>query len=292
MKLFEGVYTALVTPFIDNKIDFDSLENLIEQQLKGGVVGFVVNGTTAESPALTEEESLQLLDFVKEKVKARGKIVFGSGSNNTDKTIEMSKKAEAHGADGLLVVVPYYNKPPQEGLYAHFKKVAESVSTPIMLYNVPGRTVAGLAEETVLRLSEIKNIVAIKEASGDVQFGKGLIDKLPKSFVVSSGDDGTCLSLKAQGSHGVVSVCSHVMPKKMTRWFHQKFENNFLQEFSQYESLISALYISTNPIPVKAALKMLGIIKSDEVRLPLYELNQNQKRVLEDKISLFKQEIL
>lgn len=276
MKLFEGVYTALVTPFQKGKVDFVSLENLIEQQLEAGIAGFVVNGTTAESPTLTEEESFAVLDFVKTKTNGRAKIVFGSGSNSTAKTVQLSKKAQEAGVDGLLVVVPYYNKPPQEGLYQHFKTVAASVHVPIMLYNVPGRTVIDIDIDTVVRLSEIKNIVAIKEASGNLSYGKELISRLPRDFIVSSGDDESCLELRQLGGQGVVSVCSHVMPKQMVDWFHAEMSASFVEEFNAFVPFISGLYITANPIPVKAMLHLMGILETMEVRLPLVELTTEQ----------------
>jgi 4-hydroxy-tetrahydrodipicolinate synthase len=289
MKLFTGVYTALVTPFYQGKIDFPSLENLITQQLSGGIAGFVVNGTTAESPTLSEDEAFELLTFVKGVVKDRAHVIFGSGSNSTEKTIQLSKKAEAKGAEGLLVVVPYYNKPPQAGLAAHFKKVAESVTLPIMLYNVPGRTVVSLALETIKELSEVKNIVAIKEATGNVDFGRQIISATGADFIVSSGDDETALELQQAGGQGTISVCSHIIPQWMGRWFHQAYQPDFGVEFQKLKPLISSLYISANPIPVKAALKEMGLIRSSEVRLPLCPLSAEQEKVLLDQLAAFKE---
>jgi 4-hydroxy-tetrahydrodipicolinate synthase len=292
MKLFTGVYTALVTPFYQGKIDFPSLENLITQQLGGGIAGFVVNGTTAESPTLTEDEAFELLTFVKGFVKDRAHIIFGSGSNSTEKTIQLSKKAQDKGAEGLLVVVPYYNKPPQAGLAAHFKKVAESVSLPIMLYNVPGRTVTSLSVDTIAELSKVKNIVGIKEATGNVDFGRQIILSTESDFIVSSGDDETALELKVVGGQGTISVCSHIIPQWMCRWFHQDYQNEFGEEFLRIKPLISSLYITSNPIPVKAALKELGLIRSSEVRLPLCPMTAEQEATLIKQITAFKEMIV
>lgn len=287
MKLFQGAYTALVTPFLNGKIDFSSLEKLVEMQIKAGIHGFVVNGTTAESPTLSKEEALELLDFVKSKVAGRVKIVFGSGTNNTATTIQLSQAAEKQGADGLLVVVPYYNKPPQSGLFLHFKAVAESTSLPVMLYNVPGRTITSLNLATISQLQEIKNIVAIKEATGDIDFGRQVILAASKEFVVSSGDDESCLALKRIGGQGVVSVCSHIMPTKMARWFSSETTDSDFRDFSGAIELIRSLYITSNPIPVKAALQMMGVIASDEMRLPLCTLEPEQKKTLEQALKKY-----
>jgi 4-hydroxy-tetrahydrodipicolinate synthase len=287
MKLFQGAYTALVTPFLSGKIDFKSLEKLVETQIKAGIHGFIVNGTTAESPTLSKEEALELLDFVKTKAAGRVKIIFGAGTNNTATTIQLSQAAEARGADGLLVVVPYYNKPPQAGLFLHFKAVAESTSLPVMLYNVPGRTITSLNLATIAQLQEIKNIVAIKEATGDIDFGRQVILAAPKHFIVSSGDDESSLALKRIGGQGIVSVCTHIMPTKMARWFSTETTDSDFRDFSGSIELIRSLYISSNPIPVKAALHILGIIASDEMRLPLCGLEPEQKKMLEQTLKTY-----
>lgn len=287
MKLFQGAYTALVTPFLKGKIDFKSLENLVDLQLKAGIHGFIVNGTTAESPTLSKNEAFELLDFVKGKVAGKAKIVFGSGSNNTATTIEYSQEAEKRGADGLLVVVPYYNKPPQKGLALHFKAVADSVSLPVMLYNVPGRTITSLNLATIAQLQDVKNIVAIKEATGDVDFGRQIILAAKKDFIVSSGDDETCMALKKAGGQGVVSVCSHIMPTKMAKWFSAATTDQDMRDFSGAVELIKSLYITSNPIPVKAALHMMGIIASDEMRLPLCGVEDDQRKILETQLKKY-----
>ncbi len=284
MNLFQGAYTALVTPCLNGKIDFLSLEKLIEQQIKGGIHGFIVNGTTAESPTLTKEEALEILTFVKTKVAGRVKIIFGSGSNSTATTIHYSQAAEKLGADGLLVVVPYYNKPPQSGLELHFKAVAASVSLPIMLYNVPGRTITSLSLPTIANLQKVSNIVAIKEATGDLEFGRQIISASPKGFVVASGDDESCLALKKMGGQGVVSVCSHIIPTKMAYWFGKETSDLDLKDFSGSVELIRSLYMTSNPIPVKAALQIMGVITSDEMRLPLCTLDAEQKKALESAL--------
>ncbi len=284
MKLFQGAYTALVTPFLNGKVDFKSLENLVDLQLKAGIHGFIVNGTTAESPTLSKEESIEILKFVKSKASGKARVIFGSGTNNTATTIELSQAAEKNGAEGLLVVVPYYNKPPQQGLLLHFKAVAESVSVPVMLYNVPGRTITSLNLATISQLQEVKNIVAIKEATGDVDFGRQVVLSAKKDFLVSSGDDESCLALKKAGGQGVVSVCSHIMPSKMAKWFGEEPVDAAMRDFSGSIELIKSLYITSNPIPVKAALQIMGIIASDEMRLPLCTLDADQKKIVESQL--------
>lgn len=277
-----GVYTALVTPFKNGKVDFVSLEKLVLSQMKGGIHRFVVNGTTAESPTLKAEESLEILKFVKKTAGDKASVMFGSGSNDTAKTIEFSKMAVAAGAESLLLVVPYYNKPPQEGLYLHFKKIADEVECPQVLYNVPGRTITSFEVETLERLAQHPRIVGIKEATGNLEFGEKIISRCGSAWSILSGDDETSLDLQKRGGSGVISVCSHIMAKKMSEWFSAKSPNeSALQEFSQSRDLIRSLYITSNPIPVKAALHILGIIESDEMRLPLCTLTKEQKKSLE-----------
>lgn len=292
MKLFEGVYTALITPFYKGKLDVESLEKIVDNQLSAGVAGFIVNGTTAESPTLTQVERMMILELVKNKAKGKAKVIFGSGSNSTESTVSASRAAEEAGADGLLVVVPYYNKPPQRGLYEHFVRVANSVSLPIMLYNVPGRTVTSLSVDTIRQLSAVKNIVAIKEATGKLDFGQEVIDAVPTDFVVSSGDDETCLDLRTLGGRGVVSVCSHIIPRLMTKWFHSTSAASDKEEFLKIKPMISDLYITSNPIPVKYAMHILGLAKSDEVRLPLCTLDEEQKKYMQKQIETYREFML
>jgi 4-hydroxy-tetrahydrodipicolinate synthase len=277
--MIQGVYTALITPFLDGQVDFKSLENLVEHQLTQGIQGFVVCGTTGESATLTEEEQLQILDFVCKKVDKKVPILFGSGSNSTEKTIQLSQKACDYPIDGLLVVVPYYNKPPQEGLIAHFTKVADSVSKPVVLYNVPGRTVTALSPESIIQLAQHKNIVAIKEADSDLNNFSKYKNQVPDDFGLLSGDDESCVNFCTLGGHGVISVCSHIAPQKMVHWINRAREKDasVRDEFRQQHLWIQSLYISSNPIPTKYALQQRGLIRSDEVRLPLVTMNQTLK---------------
>lgn len=282
-----GVYTALVTPFKNGQVDEASLLKLVQQQLKAGVHQFVVNGTTAESPTLSEEESLGILKLVTKAAGSSATIMFGSGSNNTKKTVEFSQKAVAAGAKSLLVVVPYYNKPPQQGLYEHFKTIADEAGAPILLYNVPGRTITSLEVDTIQKLSQHKNICGIKEATGNLEFGQKILSACGPNWNVLSGDDETCLDLKKLGGQGVISVCSHIMPRKMSEWFSGAVTESALNDFRGSVELIRSLYITANPIPVKAALHIMGVIESDEMRLPLCRLTAEQKKHIEGTLKTY-----
>lgn len=257
-----GVITALVTPFQNKKIDFESLGKLIDFQLRNGIQGFVVNGTTAESPTLAKSEVAELFKFVKKAVPANFPVIVGTGSNSTEQTCEFSKTAEDWGADSVLVVVPYYNKPPQRGLNLHFTEVAKAVKIPVLLYNVPGRTIASLELSTIDQLSRIPNISGIKEASGNIEFAKSIRKTCRKDFLLLSGDDETTEEFQRVGGDGVISVSSHIIPAQMLR-----------NETEKYLEVVKALFIEANPIPVKMALFQMGIIASPELRAPLVEMD-------------------
>ncbi len=261
MKKFKGVITALITPFEKGEIDYASLENLIDMQLKNKVAGFVINGTTAESPNLSKQEKKQIFEFVKSKVPKDFPLIMGTGSNSTEETIQASKEAEKMGADALLVVVPYYNKPPQRGLLEHFKAVADSVHIPTILYNVPSRTITALELDTIKKLSEHPKIIGIKEASGNISFASDIRKACGESFILLSGDDGTYDDFVKAGGDGVISVSSHIIPQAMDQ-----------KKATEHKELIDLLFVEANPIPVKKALQLMKIIKSAECRLPLVEL--------------------
>ncbi|HEX4925460.1 MAG TPA: 4-hydroxy-tetrahydrodipicolinate synthase [Bdellovibrionales bacterium] len=287
MKSFDGVFTALITPFSGGEIDFDSLKRLVRFQLDNKINGFVISGTTAESPVLTDREREKIFSFVKSEVAGQVPLIVGTGTNSTQSTIEFSREAEKWGADALLTVTPYYNKPPQRGLVEHFKAVAKAVSVPVILYNVPSRTITSLSLDTIKTLSEADNIIGIKEASGDVEFGRSIYQKCGSNFLITSGDDGTWLQLCSVGGRGTISVLSHLIPGRMVEQLEQlrRREPGVMQEAEKYNDLIKLLFIEANPIPVKAALKMMGIIKSEELRLPLVplaaEYREPLKRALE-----------
>ncbi len=287
MKNLQGVFTALITPFKDQKVDFLSLGQLIDHQVACGVDGFVINGTTGESPTLKTDEREEIFKFIKKKTGGQKILIFGTGSNDTEKTIQDSVRAQELGADALLVVVPYYNKPPQRGLVSHFTKVAKAVEIPILLYNVPGRTVASLHVESIAELSQIKNIVGIKEATGDIQFLKEIKKIVGQEFIYLSGDDGTYVEFLKNGGHGVISVTSHIFPAAMKKWFNMALAGQFdqaLADFKNYKTLTDLLFIEANPIPVKAALKMMNIIEQDELRLPLVALEEKWQKPIQDEL--------
>jgi 4-hydroxy-tetrahydrodipicolinate synthase len=253
-------------------VDYSSLESLVLHQLKNGIEGFVINGTTAESPTLTDKEREQIFKAVRTMVGAKFPLIMGAGSNSTAQTIELSKKSEEWGADGLLVVVPYYNKPPQRGLVKHFSEIAKSVQIPILLYNVPGRTITALSAESIQELSKVQNIVGIKEASGNMDFAKEILKNTHPEFILLSGDDGTYVEFLDCGGHGVVSVASHIIPREMVAWTKQVHDGELQVAragMQKYSKLIEQLFVEANPIPVKMALYQIGVIKSPELRLPL-----------------------
>jgi 4-hydroxy-tetrahydrodipicolinate synthase len=263
MKDFKGVITALITPFEKDEVDFASLERLIQFQLENGIQGFVINGTTGESPTLSSVERAKIFQFIKDRVPDDFPLIMGTGSNSTAKSVEDSKEAEKLGADAILMVVPYYNKPPQRGLLEHFKTVADATNIPNILYNVPSRTITFLEMDTIKKLSEHPNIIGIKEASGNIQFDKELRKICGDSFLMLSGDDSTYDEFMAAGGDGVISVCSHIIPKAMLDI-----------KASQYKSLIDLLFIEANPIPLKKALQLMGLIKTADCRLPLVSLSE------------------
>lgn len=273
---FKGVFTALITPFKNNKIDYVSLEKLVKQQLAGKIEGFVVNGTTAESPNLKDQEVAELFKKIRVWTKGSVPLILGTGSNSTEKTVENTKQAGEMGADAALVVVPYYNKPPQQGLYAHFKTVAEAAKIPVILYNVPGRTITSLESDTVARLATVKNIIGIKEATGNMDIEKKIIEKTHKDFIMFSGDDGTYADFLKNQGHGVISVATHVIPEvfvNITNFARKGQHTEAADLLKRYKKLIDLLFIEANPIPVKRALHYMGIVESAELRLPLVEMS-------------------
>ena len=271
MNQFEGVFTALITPFDRGQVDFNSLGRLIEYQIQNGIAGFVVNGTTAESPTLTAVEVKEIYHFIRKEVGGEFPLILGTGSNSTENTIIATKRAVEWEVNGVLVVTPYYNKPTQEGLFQHFSMVAEQCPIPLLLYNVPGRTIISIEIETLVRLSKIKTIVGVKEASGDVEWGMKLIHSVDSDWLVTSGDDGSCLDLMVKGARGVISVLSHIVPKEVSSLSLRAMRGDCsaVKEGKRLSTLIKYLYIESNPIPVKMALYKKGIIVSPEMRLPM-----------------------
>jgi 4-hydroxy-tetrahydrodipicolinate synthase len=284
MMNFGQVLTAMVTPFdIKGEVDFNATENLVNYLIANGSDGLVVSGTTGESPTLTTEEKVTLFKFVVRVVDGRVPVIAGTGSNNTRASIVLTKQAEEAGVDGILLVTPYYNKPSQEGIFQHFKAIADSTSLPVMLYNIPGRSVVNMSVETIVRLSHVHNIVAIKEASGQLDAMTEIINQTPNDFTLYSGDDGLTLPVLAIGGAGVVSVASHLIGNEMQEMI-TSFRNGNVQEAAfAHRSLLpimKALFSAPNPSPVKAALNMKGINVGD-VRLPLLPLTTEEKSALQ-----------
>jgi 4-hydroxy-tetrahydrodipicolinate synthase len=272
--MFKGSIVAIVTPFKKGRVDEKALGDLIEWHIAEGTDAIVPCGTTGESATLDYKEHFRVIEFTIKKVKKRVPVIAGTGANATDETIMITKEAKKAGADGALLVAPYYNKPTQEGLYRHYKAVAEAVKIPIVLYNVPGRTAVNMLPPTVARLAEIKNIVAIKEATGDMKQVSEVIRLCGSRITVLSGDDFTTLPLMALGGKGVISVSANIAPKLVSRmcalWEQGKFDEARKIHYT-LEPLNAAMFIETNPIPVKTALAMMGKIR-EEFRLPLCEM--------------------
>jgi 4-hydroxy-tetrahydrodipicolinate synthase len=280
--MFKGAYTALVTPFKDGKINYTKMAELIEFQINEGIDGLVVCGTTGESATLSDKEKRRLIKFTVETVNGRVPVIAGTGSNNTIHTIKLSKFAEKVGVDGLLLVTPYYNKSSQSGLIAHFKAIAESLTTPCILYNVPSRTGVNILPDTVAKLAEVENIIGIKEASGNFSQLLELMAKVPKDFAVLSGNDDSIVPLLSIGGSGVISVLSNIYPKA-THNICQAFflgETSYAKELQlKYASIIKALFIEPNPMPIKDAMNILNM-DIGNTRLPLVEVSEDTHEIL------------
>ena len=281
--MFRGTFTAVVTPFRNDAVDFAALEKLIEAQIAAGITGIVAVGTTAESPTLTHDEKHQIIERVVKLAKGRCQVIAGAGTNSTRDSIEATKFAEKAGADGALLVAPYYNKPSQEGLFRHFKAIADASKLPIMLYNIPGRCSVDIAPDTVVRLAdECRNIVSIKEASGSVERVAELRRRLPNEFTILSGDDGLTLPFMSVGAAGVVSVASNLFPTELCALVRACESGDFKSAETLQRKMgpiFKDLFIEPNPVPVKTALAWRGAM-SFEVRLPLCEMTEaNQARL-------------
>lgn len=280
---FGRLITAMVTPFNDQmEVDYQRAKELAEHLAANGSQSIVVAGTTGESPTLSVEEKEKLFQTVVQAVKGKASVIAGSGSNSTVQSIEITRRAEAAGVDGVMLVVPYYNKPPQEGLYLHFKKIAESTGLPVMLYNVPGRTSVNLSAQITIRLAQMDNVFAIKEASGDLEQISQIINETPEGFSVYSGDDSMTLPIMSIGGYGVVSVAGHIIGEKIKDMIDAFASGNVGQAAALHRQLMpifKGMFISTNPIPVKTSLNLLGK-NVGPVRLPLIEMTVEQQESL------------
>jgi 4-hydroxy-tetrahydrodipicolinate synthase len=281
----KGIYTALVTPFKDYKVDEEALERLIAFQMEGGVDGLVPCGSTGEASTLSYEEHERVIELVIKHAHGTVPVIAGTGSNCTDEAIELTQSAKKIGADMCLLTTPYYNKPSQEGLYRHYKKIAETVDIPLILYNIPGRTGVNMTPETIKRLAEIPNIVGIKEASGSLIQVAEIFRLTDGKFTILSGDDNLFLPMMSAGAVGVISVASNIIPKQM-----QEFYRAFIIEKDIYKArdmnaqlmpFFQSLFIETNPIPVKEVLYFMGMIE-EELRLPMCPASEGTKAALRE----------
>ncbi|MGV6872477.1 4-hydroxy-tetrahydrodipicolinate synthase [Pseudochelatococcus sp. B33] len=273
---FKGSYTALVTPFRDGDVDEEAFRALIAWQIENGIDGLVPVGTTGESPTLSHEEHKDVVKWAVEEARGRVPVIAGAGSNSTAEAIDFARHAEEVGADAVLVVTPYYNKPTQEGLYRHFKAVNDAIGIPIIIYNIPPRSVIDMSVETMARLYELPNVIGVKDATSNI--GRVSIQRqvLGPDFIQLSGEDITALALVAHGGHGCISVTSNVAPRQCTDLLHAALAGDFATALALQDRLLplhTSLFLETNPSPVKHALALTGRL-SDEVRLPMVPVSE------------------
>jgi 4-hydroxy-tetrahydrodipicolinate synthase len=286
--MFQGVYTALVTPF-DERGDLDegALRDLVDAQIEGGVDGLVPMGTTGESPTVTHEEHTRIVEIVVKQAAGRVPIIAGTGSNSTQEAVDLSRQAADVGADASLQVNPYYNKPTQEGLYRHFTQVADDGGLPVVVYNIPGRTAIMVENETMLRLARHERIVGVKEATGNFPSIMDLIRRRPEGFAVLSGDDNVSMPMIALGGNGVVSVASNLVPAHMSELISAALRDDMKTARKLHYRLLplfKALFLETNPIPIKAAMALKGLIKAT-YRLPMCPMSEAHHRELENVLT-------
>ena len=285
--MFKGSIPALITPFNNDKIDFKSFQNIIEWSIKSGSHGFVPCGTTGESPTLSHNEHKKIIEECVRIVDKRVPVIAGTGSNNTTEAIEFTQHADNAGANAALVVTPYYNKPTQKGLYDHFKKIAESTKLPIIIYNIPGRSIIDMSIETMVELSKIKNIIGVKDATNDL-FRPLLTKKfINKDFCYLSGEDGTAVAFLAQGGHGCISVTANIAPKLCSDMHNSWMSNDFKAVFEINLKLAKvhyALFVESSPGPVKFAAELLGLCSS-ATRLPLTSLKDSTKLIVKESMT-------
>ncbi len=286
--VFPRLYTAMITPFKDNlEVDFDGAAQLAEYLIDNGSDGIVVCGTTGEAPVLSVEERLGLYTVIQNKVGHKAEVWAGTGTNHTEFSAELAKKAEKCGVHGIMLVTPYYNKPNQQGLYEHFKKIADSISLPVMLYNVPGRTSCNLLPDTIKKLSAVENITAVKEASGNMDQVSLLISLIPERMAVYCGDDSLTLPMMSLGAQGVVSVASHLIGNDIRQMMESFCAGEVEKARAIHQRLFPlfrGLFVTSNPIPLKAALNMMGL-PAGGLRLPLVSANEEEKQFIKKLIS-------
>ncbi len=286
--MFKGLYTALITPFREGKIDYDSLRKIIEMQIENGVDGVIPMGTTGESPTVSFEEHKEIIKRVVEIVAGRIKVVAGTGANSTHEAMHLSKSAEDSGVDGILSVNPYYNKPTQDGLIRHFEAVARSIKIPVILYNIPGRTSVNFLPESVKELlNRVDNVVSMKEASGDLNQMMQLLELCGEKLTLLSGDDNLLLPVLSIGGSGIISVLGNILPADLKKVITLYAEGNVDEArmlFYKLLPLCRGIFLETNPIPIKAVMEMAGYC-GPEMRLPMTVLGEEKRKVLKKLFS-------
>lgn len=288
MGKIQGAIVAVVTPFIDGKVDEQGLKDLVEFHIENGTHGIVPCGTTGESATLNFDEHKRVIELTVETVAGRVPVIAGTGANNTIEAIELTESAKASGADAILSVVPYYNKPSQEGLFQHFKAINDAVDIPMVLYNVPSRTVANMLPATVARCAKLKNVIGIKEATGSLNQVSEVIRLCPKDFIVLSGDDFTSMPTVLVGGKGVISVTSNVEPRGMADMMEAALAGD-LQKANELHyrlfPLMNSMFCYPSPAPAKKGLELMGKIKSGEVRLPMTSMDDASLEILKTAMS-------
>jgi len=287
--MFKGSNVALITPFKNNKLDVDNYIELIHFHIKNGTNGLVPAGTTGESPTLTHEEHEKVIELCIKEAKGKIPVIAGTGSNSTAEAISLTKHAEKVGADGALIVTPYYNKPTQEGLYQHYKAINDSCGIPIIIYNIPSRSVIDMTVETMTRLFELKNIIGVKDATGNLDRVNQQKEKMGNDFIQLTGEDGNVLEFNKRGGVGCISVTANIAPKLCSDFqkFSSSKNNNELKEAERINELLQpvhkSLFIESNPSPVKYAAKLLNLC-SDDVRLPLVKVTNSTKEAIKEAL--------
>jgi len=288
--MFKGSIVALITPFKNDKLDEENYTNLIHYHLNNGTHGLVPGGTTGESPTLSHEEHRKIIKISVKECKNKIPVIAGTGSNSTSEAVELSKFAENAGADGLLIVTPYYNKPTQEGLFQHYKKINDNVGIPIIIYNIPSRSVIDMRVETMSKLFELKNIVGVKDATGDLNRADQQFKAMGKEFVMLTGEDGNAIEFNKRGGRGCISVTANVAAKlcsEMQNASLTRNDNNFQQRSEEINKILTplnkSLFIESNPSPVKYAASLLGLCP-DDVRLPLVNVTENTKQIIKEAL--------
>ena len=284
--MFRGSFTALITPFKNGKFDETSFRSLIDFQIDSGTHGLVPTGTTGESPTLSHDEHIRIVEVCIEQANNKVPIIAGTGSNSTDEAIYLTKHAEKAGADAALVVTPYYNKPSQEGLLQHFTEIANSVNIPIVIYNIPGRSVIDMTNETMAKLYKLKNIVGVKDATGDIPRVYSTKNDVGKDYILLTGDDSTTLAFMTYGGHGAISVTSNIAPELCSEFQNLCMDKKFYEASiinDQLMPLHRALFLESSPGPVKYAASVLGLC-SEEVRLPVTTISKETKETIDSAL--------